>query len=248
MYNPVSFIPEWVHSDKNESVWLANVEQRLTVSLVNVSKTPYFNFVLSPSATQEIRSLSFPWVLCHTHVDPHSLIGFSVEDNLQISKLPNIGHFVYHKLSGKYSFYLSAELETKAPYLGREWDWSCRNCYTLVQSWYLRELGVKLPNTFLENETVYKTDESWDLYQYNLPLHNFRQLELNEEFKNGDLILMRLGRTFNPNHIGILIREEGEPLKVLHHVSGRPSYIEVYSEILKTITVGVWRHGKQDQC
>lgn len=240
---PVSFIPEECLTNKNEAVWLANVETLETLVLENVSKRPYHEFLLSVTGSLEVRSKVYPWVLCHTHVHPHSLSSFSPQDCKQIENLPLLGHFMYHTVTGQYQFRLSEFLETERSYIGREWDWALRNCYTLVRDWYKREKGIYLPPRYLECEKFYQVDPNWDMYQENLPEYGFETVNP-WDYSHGDLVLMTLGRTHNPNHIGILIKEEGEPLKVLHHIGGRPSCIEVYSELLRNLTVSVWHYAK----
>lgn len=244
MNSPVSFIPEVVLNDLNESVWLANVETFETLVLNNVSKTPYHNFVLSASETQEVRSKAYPWVLCHTHVHPHSLSSFSIEDNNQIDKLPLLGHFVYNKLTGENAFFKSQLEELMQDFIGREWDWSRRNCYTLVRDWYLRNFQVYLPHTYLQYEYEYRFDQLWDKFTESLDVFNFSTVSNPNDYRTGDLVLLRIGKTYNPNHIALLIVEDGEPLKLLHHASGRLSGVEVYSQLLKNLTVSVKRYGK----
>lgn len=97
-------------------------------------------------------------------------------------------------------------------YLGRQFQHGVVDCYTLVQDYYLYELGIELPDI--------KRDDGWwdtgaNLYVANLEAAGFVQVETPRKH---DGILMAIGSEV-PNHSGIYLGDD----VMLHHMARRLS-------------------------
>lgn len=96
----------------------------------------------------------------------------------------------------------------EVPLRGREFIFGRQDCYTLVQDYYSRELGIKLPD-------FERADKFWErgenLYMDNLEKSGFDLIDAPTQ--KGDLILMSI-RSEIVNHAGIWL---GQGDAMLHH-------------------------------
>ena len=101
-----------------------------------------------------------------------------------------------------------APMGYEAPLRGREFIFGKQDCYTLVQDYYKRELGIELPD-------FARTDKFWERGE-NLYMDNFASAgfeEIPAPAQKGDLILMAI-RSDIVNHAGIWL---GDKDAMLHH-------------------------------
>ena len=96
----------------------------------------------------------------------------------------------------------------QVPLRGREFVFGTQDCYTLVQDYYSRELGVDLPD-FERKDKFWERGE--DLYMDNFRAAGFSPIDTPSQ--KGDLILMAI-RSDIVNHAGIWL---GEGQAMLHH-------------------------------
>lgn len=133
------------------------------------------------------------------------------------------------------------------PLVGREFFHGVLDCYSLVKDYYLREHGIEL----LDFE---REDKWWDngqnLYIDNFKKTGFRELHVDEQIAESDVILMAI-RSKVANHAGIYIdkKELKEaprlfkvPNAMLHHLYGRLSERAVYGGYWADQTVTILRH------
>ena len=105
-----------------------------------------------------------------------------------------------------------------APLRGRSFSHGVLDCYTLIQDYYKRELGIELPH--------FERDDLWwekgqNLYLDNLKAAGFEPIE--GPMQQNDVIIMQV-RAKVPNHAGVYM---GNGL-ILHHVMDRLSTLDVY--------------------
>ena len=137
----------------------------------------------------------------------------------------------------------------QSPLLGREYHHGTQDCYTLVQDYYKRELGIDLPN-FLRVDEWWEDESHEPLYENNFKKAGFEVIT--DEIQKHDVILCRVGRTHHVNHALIFIGDGklqsettsdcvGDCL-VLHHPHGRLSVREIYGESWQKRTAMIVRH------
>lgn len=140
-----------------------------------------------------------------------------------------------------------------APLVGRQFSHGVLDCYELIRDWFKRARGVELAQHERENEWWRKTPEK-DLYLSNLVSDGWRVLKEDEPLKPGDMIVMQVASVV-PNHAAIYLGDEPledhpEPFmrrdRILHHLYGRPSAIDVYGGMWKHCTRVIARHRSQE--
>lgn len=122
----------------------------------------------------------------------------------------------------------------KAPLVGRQWVWAVTDCWTLARDWY-QQHGIFLPDwkrpiTPEEFEKNPLFDDYWKEAGF------FPVME-RSEIQKGDGLLMQIEGN-GLNHCGVYI---GDQL-VLHHIRGRLSSSDIYSEWLQKCTGRILRH------
>lgn len=121
----------------------------------------------------------------------------------------------------------------QAPLVGREWSHGVLDCYSLIRDWFRIERGLALPN--------FDRRDEWWLTGGNLYLENFKAAGFTEidpaDMQPGDGILMRVMSPV-PNHGAVYLGDN----KIIHHVQGRLSCRDNYTEFWRQRTTQVVRH------
>ena len=136
----------------------------------------------------------------------------------------------------------------QAPLLGREYHHGIMDCYTLIQDYYQRELGITLSN-YERTDAWWEDKDSKPLYLDGFKKEGFVEVDT---IQKHDIILCRLGRTEHVNHALVFIGDGklksertddvvGNDL-VLHHPYGRESLREIYGEQWQRRAVIIIRH------
>lgn len=121
----------------------------------------------------------------------------------------------------------------QAPLVGREWSHGVLDCYSLIRDWFRIEHGLVLPN--------FERRDEWWLNGGNLYLENFRAAGFVEidpaDIQPGDGILMQVMSPV-PNHGAVYLGDN----RIIHHVQGRLSCRDNYTEFWRQRTTQVVRH------
>lgn len=136
----------------------------------------------------------------------------------------------------------------QAPLLGREYHHGIMDCYTLIQDYYQRELGITL-NDYERTDAWWESKDSKPLYLDGFKKEGFVEVDTVQKH---DIILCRLGRTEHVNHALVFIGDGtlksertddviGNDL-VLHHPYGRESLREIYGEQWQRRAAIIIRH------
>ena len=120
-----------------------------------------------------------------------------------------------------------------APYKGRTFHHGVLDCYTLVQDWYQRELGIALPDVDREDEWWRKGQ---DLYVQHFAAAGF--VPVNGPLQRHDVVLMQVMSDV-ANHAAIY---QGDDV-ILHHLAARLSCDDVYGGYWARHTLMVGRHA-----
>lgn len=133
------------------------------------------------------------------------------------------------------------------PLLGRQFAHGILDCYSLVQDFYAREMGIRLSD--------YTRDDDWwhhgqDLYSLDrLRAEGFELID--GPMRRGDMILMQIRCKDVANHAGIFLGDTGlseapnlhpVPNAMLHHLYGRLSERVSYGGMWAQATRYIVRH------
>jgi proteasome lid subunit RPN8/RPN11 len=130
----------------------------------------------------------------------------------------------------------------KPPLNGREFVHGVTDCYSFVRDWFLEERGVELPDFDREDQWWTKPNGP-DLYMDNVRDSSNGFTLVSQDWRDarpGDLLLMRL-MSSKVNHAAILL----DGMKIIHHVPGRLSGRDTFSQFWQQCVAHVARHKSQ---
>jgi proteasome lid subunit RPN8/RPN11 len=119
----------------------------------------------------------------------------------------------------------------QAPLVGRQFSYNVLDCYSLIQDYYARTLAITLPD-FPHAERFWET--GGDLYLDNFAKAGFVAVDTIQQH---DVLLMQIGAA-KPNHGAIYIGDS----KIMQHLMGRLSSIDVWGGYWEKCTVKIVRH------
>jgi cell wall-associated NlpC family hydrolase len=124
-----------------------------------------------------------------------------------------------------------------APLIGRSFHHGILDCYTLIQDYYQRNLGILLPNYEREDEWwVAAPDKpAQDLYRSQFESAGF--VQINGPAREHDGLLMQVLSNVE-NHAAVYLGDG----KILHHLVDRPSTVDVYGGYWARHTRAIVRH------
>lgn len=166
------------------SEWRAAEEQGKIKMVVH--SHPDANCRPSPSDMLGIENSDLPWLILAVHGDPATPESAPVV----------VSNGIYEPTG------------YEMPYRGRTFKFGSVDCYTLVQDFYKRDMGIELPD-FERKDRFWERGE--DLYMENFAACGFDVIP--EPSQKGDLILMAI-RSEIVNHAAIWL---GEMDHMLHH-------------------------------
>lgn len=195
----------------------------------NMANDPANNFEINPADWAMAEDAGEVTGIVHSH--PKTAPDASLPDMVAAEKL-GLRFWIVNPVSEIWRFY---EPKGYAKSLtGRPWVWAFSDCWTLVRDYY-KEQGINLrdwgrvadPEEFMKNPTF---DACWQET-------GFIELSGSEELKAGDSLLMSL-YSEKLNHMAVYL---GEGM-ILHHLQGRLSCREAYSEYYQLNTGRRLRH------
>lgn len=170
-------------------------------------------------------------ITAYVHSHPDGSTNPSMPDKIQMNN-----HGLPWVITNGIDIAIHEPDDYKAPLLGREYHHGLMDCYTLVQDYYQRELGITLSN-YERDDVWWESAKSEPLYLNNFKNEGFFEVD---KLQRHDIILCRLGRTEHVNHALIFVANGqfsseyttatiGDSL-VLHHPYNRQSLREIYGE------------------
>jgi len=121
----------------------------------------------------------------------------------------------------------------KAPLVGRPFVHGILDCYAIIKDYFKENLSIEMPEYFRQDDWWHNGQS---LYRDNFEKAGFREVPMTA-LKVHDCFIICNGAT-EPNHAAVYI-EEG---KILHHVQGRLSSIDVFGGFWLKNTWKVVRH------
>ncbi|KKO71847.1 C40 family peptidase [Kerstersia gyiorum] len=135
----------------------------------------------------------------------------------------------------------------QAPLVGREFHHGSLDCYGLIRDFFVRELGINIPD-FDRPDGWWNKPECGELYLENFEKAGF--VRVNDGPRHGDVILMQY-RSDKTNHGGVYLGDAQlktqpslppVPNAMLHHAMPRLSERVTYGGYWRDITRMIVRH------
>lgn len=216
------------------------------VPIPNVHPSPVNAFMLDPQKYHEVNENSAVVAIVHSHT------GSSAPSGTDIAQCNT--HGLPYVIVSNNSPDISITYPTQTPLLGRHYVHGTDDCYGIVRDFYLRELGIELPD-FDRDDMWWVKDNSSSLYVDNFDSAGFVQVPKTtiEDLQYGDFLVCYWGETLYPNH-GLIwlgsktdfISEEAPPCVgdriYLHHMYDSLSTRTVMGEQRFSTVSHVLRH------
>lgn len=172
--------------------------------LTNIAENPETSFSIDPKNL--IPFLGKIKAVVHSHTkDPRKVSLFdlrtpSIED-INAQKLANVPFLIVGTEGQNVLPALEIPREKTNNYIGRPFIWFIYDCYTLVQDYYLFDLGISLPDHKADKD--YKELKDFDnVFAPYISEYGFIEKNDLEGLKNGDLFLLD-NAGVQKNHLGI---------------------------------------------
>jgi proteasome lid subunit RPN8/RPN11 len=191
-----------------------NGKKHRLVHARNIDESPRTQFTLDPDAWLQVRDEEVVIAIWHSHVFGNAEPSLTDRSACEASGLP--WHIV--SLSGDYRYIEPNGFQ--APYEKRPYVYLVHDCYTLTRDWYKREWGLELPEFDRPN---YWWERGQNLYAENFASCGFVAMPPETPIERGDAFLIQANSKV-PNHSVIQLGGG----KILHHVQGRLSSIDVW--------------------
>jgi proteasome lid subunit RPN8/RPN11 len=232
-----------IDSYPKESCGLVLIEngQEVYVPCENRARDRAAHFVISAEDFAQIEDRGEISAVVHSHPDAHQRASEADQVSCENTGLPWHIFAIHKDDDGEVKLFgesVTTPRGYEAPLVGRQFAYGILDCYTLVQDYYKRELGITL-------EDVEHLDHHWErgisLYMENYEKMGFTPVPDHTQLEVGDIILMQV-RASTPNHAGVYI---GNGV-FLHHLYGRPSSKDVYGGYWQQATRLIIRRKKDD--
>lgn len=199
----------------------------------NIATTPEEHFILDPDSYEEAERLAPIIGLIHSH--PCTQPTPSEADKVSCEK-SNLPWYIVNPQTEEWASCEPNGFELG--YVGRQFNHGVVDCYSLVRDFYKREFNIELYDYF-RRDNWWEGDEN--LYMDNFEKEGFKEIPL-KEITYGCVILINL-ESNKANHAAIYIGKENEDNnKILHHVQGRLSSIDMYGGYYLINTSKVLKH------
>lgn len=194
----------------------------------NKATEPREDFFIDPLDYARAEDLGTIIKVVHSHVykKPEPSVGDLIE--MEKHGLPWI---IVNSTTGEWGEFKPSGY--KHDLLGRPFKHGILDCYSLVKDYFKINKDIELPE-------YYRQDKWWEngqnLYLENFAAAGFRQI-FDGSLQKDDCFLMTLHSKV-PNHSAVYLGDS----KIMHHVQGRLSSIDVYGGYWQKATWGVFRY------
>lgn len=183
----------------------------------NIAQTPDEHFILDPKDYARASDLGEIIAIVHSH--PNASAEPSDADRVMCEATGLEWHIVSVGAEGIHDMKSFTPCGYEAPLIGRSFSHGVLDCYTLVQDYYRRELGIELP--YFDRRDGWWNEPGVSLYLDNFKACGFEVVT--DEPQIGDAFLIQI-RSAEPNHAAIYIGNG----QIIHHVMGRLSSRDLY--------------------
>ena len=194
----------------------------------NIHKNPLHHFEISQR--EYARNLSNIKAVVHSHCEGGLILSDDDIINQHSSGLPWVMILTDGRRCEDPVWF--GEQVIRKKYLGLGFIYGANDCYSLIRNYYYDTRGVCLPN-------FPRVHDWWNapggsMYENFYPKAGFTRLGSLNSLEEGDILLMRIGRTRCLNHASVFLGDCG---KIVHHMQDRLSTKEHYAHYALKIEV-----------
>lgn len=208
---------------------LVNVEgKEQYIQTKNISLSPEDDFIIDPLDYANAEDKGEILAICHSH--PNLGCEPSQADLVACEETKKPWYIL--SWTGNQLYYWEPS-NYEAPLTGRQFSYGVLDCCSLIRDYYSRTLDIHFTcKQGLDNWW----DKGENRYLDNYEAQGFINL-IDSELKKHDVLLIKLVSSV-PNHAAVIIDND----KILHHIHGRLSSIDVYGGYWRKHTTHHLRH------
>lgn len=219
---------------------VAKGKKSIAIEMPNEAINPTEEFLMNPSAWIDAEEQGEILAIWHTHTDYPPTPTEADLTGCETSGLPWLLMSVYKRPSG---FELSRLVTFspnghEQPLIGRPYVYGSFDCWSLVVDYLKRQHGIELGNNYPRLKDFWLNDET-NFFDKCFAAENLTQVD--DELQEGDVLMFQTDASGHANHVGVYIGED----KILHHIAGRLSTIDIYGGYWKKHTIRHLRHGSK---
>lgn len=176
------------------------------INVPNVHADPKNAFTMDMKKVAEVEDNKLVEIVAYAHSHPSGTSTPSAMDRAQCNL-----HNKPYVIVGTQDDSMTVLEPCTVPLLGRDYAHGTQDCYGLARDYYIRELGIDLPD-FERKDLWWMDKDSPSLYEVNAEAANFVRLERTSMFdlRRHDLLITYWGDTIHPNHALIYLGDNGK--------------------------------------
>lgn len=215
-------------------------KKTVAIEVANESPDPRNYFLINPEHYSDAESQGEILAVWHTHVDEPNVPSQADLAGCESSDLPWLLMSVYKRSDG----FETTSIKTfypkgyEQPLVGRPYVFGTFDCWSLVVDYLKREHQIELSNDYPRIESFWRKSES---NFFDNCFQNEGLVEVSGEPIDGDVFMFQTDASGHANHVAVYVGDG----KILHHVTGRLSVIDVYGGYWKKHTIRHLRHGSK---
>lgn len=172
----------------------------------NVHADPKNSFTMDYLELDAIETYDGTTIVAYAHSHPSGTCQPSATDRAQCNL-----HNKPYVIVGTLDKQVLTLMPNTVPLLGREYVHVLQDCYSLVRDYYLRELGITIPD-YARDTLWWENAQNESLYEVNFKSAGFVQVPKTtmSNLKRHDVLITRWGNTAHPNHALIYLGSDGQ--------------------------------------
>lgn len=212
-------------------------KRAVAIEVPNESPDPKNYFIINPEYFSDAEDKGEILAVWHTHVDQPEKPSEADLAGCEASGLPWMIMSVYKRSEGFELSSINTFLPSgyEQPFVGRPYIYGAFDCWSLVVDYLKRNHGIEISNEYP------RVKDFWLQGETNFFDNCFAQeglIQVSDSLKDGDVLMFQTDKSGHANHVAVYIGDE----KILHHVTGRLSTIDVYGGYWEKHTIRHLRH------
>lgn len=213
------------------------------VKCENIARNPIETFYINPEHYIKTKKEEVLLGIYHSH--PTTTKSFSIADE-RVAEYLNLTSYLYVAENDKLEVFVPDG--TIPPLEGREFIWGIMDCWMLVSDYLKINLNIDVRDYHIKRICSEDVDvgnlfsvgfsEEKDLFFDKNDQYQFVKVDKNlDNLKVHDVLLMKLGKVQNPNHIAVYVGDN----MIFHHVHLRVSQKTFFGSYWKNCVDSIWR-------
>lgn len=216
---------------------IAKGKKTFAIEAKNEAPYPHNTFLINPEQYSEAEEMGEIVAVWHTHVDEPPIASEADLAGCEASELTWLIMSVYKRTDG----FETTSITTISPtgyeqdFVGRPYIFGTFDCWSLVVDYLKRNHGITLSNHYPRLQEFWLNDQT---NFFDNCFQNEKLVEVKGELQDGDILMFQTDPSGNANHTAVYIGDG----KILHHIVGRLSSIDIYGGYWEKHTIRHLRH------